>query len=128
MEVKLLGYGLKVSLPIESQVKWFKKKYCLMQNILYVSSFGWDNEKVMITCENGVFYEYVKSRKRKSKNKSFDHMCSNIGTMVESLAAMVPKLDGLINVLSNDKNISDLQGKLYGEISKIEGSADEKII
>lgn len=60
MEVKLLGYGLKVSPPIESQVKWFKQKYCFMHNILYVSSFGWDNEKVMITCENGVFYEYVK--------------------------------------------------------------------
>lgn len=73
-------------------------------------------------------YLINKSRKRKSKNKSFDHMCSNIGTMAESLAAMVPKLDGLINVLSNDKNISDLQGKLYGEISKIEGLADEKII
>lgn len=39
-----------------------------------------------------------------------------------------PKLDGLINLLSNDKNIADLQGKLYGEISKIEGLADEKII
>lgn len=60
MDVKLLGYGLKVSPPIESQVKWFKQKYCFMLNILSVSSFGWDNEKVMITCENGVFGEYVK--------------------------------------------------------------------
>lgn len=46
-----------------------------------------------------------KFRKRKSTNKSFDHMYSNIGTMAESLAAMVLKLDGLINVLSNDKNL-----------------------
>lgn len=34
-------------------------------------------------------YLMNKSRKRKNKNKTFDHMCSNIGTMAESLTAMV---------------------------------------
>lgn len=36
-------------------------------------------------------------------------MCSNIGAMAKSVAAIVPRLDDLINVLSAiDKNIIDL--------------------
>ena len=49
-------------------------------------------------------------------------MSSNMGAMPESISAMVPKLDGLISVLSTaDKELYDLQAKLYGEICKIEG-------
>ena len=54
-----------------------------------------------------------KSRKRKSKDKSFDHMCSNIGAMAELVATMVLKLNGLISELSNGYVMVDLQIKLY---------------
>ena len=33
---------------------------------------------------------------------------------------MVPNIDGLITALSSDREITDLQGKLYREMSKIE--------
>ena len=68
-----------------------------------------------------------RSRKRKNKNKSFDHMCSRIGTMADSVAAMIRKMNGLVTALSSDKEIADLQGNLYREMSKIEGLADEEI-
>lgn len=42
--------------------------------------------------------------------------------MAKSVAAMVPKIDDLINVLSNNKNITYLQGKLSKEIEDL---ADE---
>ena len=31
-----------------------------MSDMLSLSGFGWDNDKMMITCEMDVFYEYVK--------------------------------------------------------------------
>lgn len=68
-----------------------------------------------------------KSKKIKSKDKLFDHMCSKIEIMADSVAAMVPKIDGLITALSSDEEIADLQGKLYVEMSKIGGLADEEI-
>lgn len=57
-----------------------------------------------------------KSRKRKSKGKSFDHMCLNIGTTAKLMVTMVFGLNGFISafsnnkisVLSNDKDIADL--------------------
>ncbi|KAK9190084.1 hypothetical protein WN943_018685 [Citrus x changshan-huyou] len=48
-----------------------------------------------------------------------------MGAMPESISAIVPKLDGLISVLSTaDKELYDLQAKLCGEICKIEGLGD----
>lgn len=67
------------------------------------------------------------STKRKSKDKLLDHMYSMIRTIAESVAELVPKIDGLISIFSSDKDIADLQGKLYGEMSRIEGLADEEI-
>ena len=42
-------------------------------------------------------------RKMKNKDKLFDHMCSRIGTMADSVATMVLKIDGLITTLSSDR-------------------------
>lgn len=67
-------------------------------------------------------------RKKKSKDKTFGQMCPNIMTMAKSVATIVPRLDDLINVISaSDKDIIDLQVKLYEEIIKIKGLGDEKI-
>ena len=74
----------------------------------------------------------VSTRKEKSrsknKDKAFENMCSNIGSMAQSVAAMVPKLDGLIDVLSTaDKDVAGLQATLYKEIMKIEGLDDDQL-
>ena len=45
---------------IESRVKWFNRKHCAIFDMLTLSGFGWDNEKMMIICVKDVFYEYVK--------------------------------------------------------------------
>ena len=61
-------------------------------------------------------------KKKRTKDKTFENMSSNMGAMAKSISAMVPKLDGLISVLSTtDKELSDLQARLYGEICKIKG-------
>ncbi|KAH9778941.1 Myb DNA-bind 3 domain-containing protein [Citrus sinensis] len=68
-------------------------------------------------------------KKRRTKDKTFENMSSNMGAMAESISAIVPKLDGLISVLSTaDKELSDLQAKLYGEICKIEGLGEQEIL
>lgn len=55
-------------------------------------------------------------------------MCSSIGTMVETVAAMVPQLNELVNVLSTAyKDVADLQVKLYDEKMKIEGLTEDEI-
>ena len=55
-------------------------------------------------------------------------MCLRIGTMTNSVAAMISKIDCLIIALYSHKKITDLQDKLYGEMSKIEGLANEENI
>ncbi|KAK9209312.1 hypothetical protein WN944_001678 [Citrus x changshan-huyou] len=68
-------------------------------------------------------------KKRRTKDKTFENMSSNMGAMAESISVMVPKLDGLISVLSTtDKELSDLQAKLYGEICKIEVLGEQEIL
>ena len=68
-------------------------------------------------------------KKRRIKNKTFENMSSNMGAMIESTSAMVPKLDGFISVLFTvDKELSDLQAKLYSEICKIEGLGEQEIL
>ncbi|ESR33672.1 hypothetical protein CICLE_v10006825mg [Citrus x clementina] len=68
-------------------------------------------------------------KKRRTKDKTFENMSSNMGAMAESISAIVPKLDGLISVLSTaDKELFDLQAKLYGEICKIEGLGEQEIL
>lgn len=68
-------------------------------------------------------------KKRRTKDKTFENMSSNMGAMADSISAIVPKLDGLISVLSTaDKELSDLQAKLYGEICKIEGLGEQEIL
>ncbi|GMN22149.1 hypothetical protein TIFTF001_043459 [Ficus carica] len=74
---------------------------------------------------------FLHTRKRpeaKIKTRHFENMCSNIGSMAQSVAAMVPKLDGLIDVLSTaDKDVAGLQATLYEEIMKIEGLDDDQL-
>lgn len=44
-------------------------------------------------------------KKRRTKDKTFDNMCSNIEAMAESISAIATKLDGLISILSTaDRN------------------------
>lgn len=69
-----------------------------------------------------------RSRKRKNKERTIDRMCSSIGTMAETVAAMVPQLNELVNVLSTaDKDVADLQVKLYDEKMAIEGLIEDEI-
>ena len=67
--------------------------------------------------------------KTKNKDKAIEEMCSNIGSMAQSVEAMVPKLGGLFEVLSTvDKEISKLQGKLMEELMKVNALNEDQII
>ena len=46
-------------------------------------------------------------------------MSKNFGLMAKAVVGMAPKLDGLVNVLSTDKDLTELQSKLDGELSKM---------
>ncbi|GMN65503.1 hypothetical protein TIFTF001_034563 [Ficus carica] len=64
----------------------------------------------------------------KNKDKAFENMCSNIGLMAQFVAAMVPKLNGLIDMLSTvNKDVAGLQANLYEEIMKSEGLDDDQL-
>ena len=60
MEAKLPGCAIKASPHIESRVKWFKQKYCAMTNMLSLSGFGLDADKMILQCEKNLSDEYVK--------------------------------------------------------------------
>jgi hypothetical protein len=54
------------------------------------------------------------------KARALDDMAKKFGLMSEAIAGMAPKFEGLINVLSTDKDLADMQGKLGGELRKMD--------
>ena len=58
MEAKLPGCELKVSPHIESRIK--KAKYFALTELLALSGFVWNEEKMMLACEKSVYDETTK--------------------------------------------------------------------
>ncbi|KAK0590106.1 hypothetical protein LWI29_022765 [Acer saccharum] len=63
----------------------------------------------------------VSKRARTVRNKATNEMHKDFSNMASAIAAMAPKLDGLINVLSYEKEVADLQAKLKNELNNMEG-------
>ncbi|KAK1570953.1 hypothetical protein Q3G72_009570 [Acer saccharum] len=63
----------------------------------------------------------VSKRARTVRNKATNEMHKDFSNMAFAIAAMAPKLDGLINVLSYEKEVADLQAKLKDELNNMEG-------
>lgn len=49
-----------------------------------------------------------------------DEMTKQFSSMAQAIAGVGPKLDGLVHVLSTEINLTELQEKLHGELSKME--------
>lgn len=62
----------------------------------------------------------IASNNSRLRGKTLDEMSKNFGLMAKAVAGMAPKLDGLVNVLSTDKDLTELQSKLDGELSKMD--------
>ncbi|CAN6562247.1 unnamed protein product [Malus baccata var. baccata] len=75
MEAKLPGCGLKVCPYIESRIKTLKAKYFALTELLSLSEFEWNEEKMMLVCEKSVYDETVKGKKDASGlyDKPFPH-------------------------------------------------------
>ncbi|KAK1555261.1 hypothetical protein Q3G72_024090 [Acer saccharum] len=63
----------------------------------------------------------VSKHARTVRNKATNEMHKDFSNMTSAIAAMAPKLDGLINVLSYEKEVVDLQSKLKNELNNMEG-------
>ena len=63
----------------------------------------------------------VSKRARTVRNKATNEMHKDFSNMAFAIATMAPKLDGLINVLSYEKEVADLQAKLKNELNNMEG-------
>ncbi|KAK4857154.1 hypothetical protein QYF36_025117 [Acer negundo] len=123
------------------RVKTLKAKYCALHELLSQSGFGndADNEEEL-TQDDATDHENVESfidllngiisnpnmefqsqdTEEFGISSSQPPKCST-SNMASAIAAMAPKLDGLINVLSYKKEVTDLQAKLKSELNNIEG-------
>ncbi|KAL6184451.1 hypothetical protein ACLB2K_045852 [Fragaria x ananassa] len=222
MEAKLPGHGILANPHIESRIKTLKAKYAALSEMLNQSGFSWNEQEMMLVCEQSVFTEWVKKRNKdaaglyskpfrhyynlgeiygrdrangqnvgnvdgdeeeirrentnvdpledetlfdnvnqsanmepqhegyedvdvsftqpspqtpsvsqhipsqsvgssnsRRKGKALHEMSKNFSLMAKAVAGMAPKLDGLVNVLSTDKDLTELQSKLDGELSKM---------
>ncbi|CAL8159581.1 unnamed protein product [Prunus armeniaca] len=54
---------LKASAHIESRVKTLKGKYGALADALSQSGFGWNEEEMMLVCEESVFDAWAKNKK-----------------------------------------------------------------
>lgn len=78
--------------------------------------------------ENALSSSTNRYRKRKKNERTIDCMCSSIETMIEIVAAMVPKINKMVNVLSTaDKDVTNFQVKLYDEMTTIEGLTEDEM-
>ena len=69
-----------------------------------------------------IIVQQISPRKDKNKYSNTSGMYSSVKVMAESVAGMIPKLDGLINVLSTqDKEVANLLTKVFDEMLKIDG-------
>ncbi|PQQ03133.1 ATPase WRNIP1 [Prunus yedoensis var. nudiflora] len=147
LEAKIPDCGLKASPHIESRVKTLKLKYFALTEMLSLSRFGWNEEKMMLVCEKSVYDEWVEglddfdasfaqpntqqqrpthstssvaNNSRNKRPKVVDEMTKQCSSMAQAIAGVGPKLDGLVHVLSTEINLTELQEKLHGELSKME--------
>ena len=69
-----------------------------------------------------IVVQQISPRKAKNKDRDTGGMYSSVKAIAKSVAGMIPKLDGLINVLSTqDKEVADLLAKVFDEMLKIDG-------
>ncbi|XP_042414979.1 uncharacterized protein LOC122004113 [Zingiber officinale] len=64
LEVSLPGHGIKAKPHIESRLRTFQKLHNVVHDMLFgvgSSGFGWDSEKKLVTTENSVWDEYIKT-------------------------------------------------------------------
>ncbi|BBN70239.1 hypothetical protein Prudu_1449S000300 [Prunus dulcis] len=54
------------------------------------------------------------------KVNALNEMSNKFGLVAKAVAGMAPQLAGLVNVLSTEKDLADMQAKLGGELRKIE--------
>ncbi|KAB2608596.1 hypothetical protein D8674_011764 [Pyrus ussuriensis x Pyrus communis] len=75
MEARLLGCGLKVFSYIQPRIKTLKAKYFTITELLALSGFEGNKEKMMFVCEKSVYYETTKGKKDASGlyDKAFPH-------------------------------------------------------
>ncbi|CAN6708654.1 unnamed protein product [Malus baccata var. baccata] len=75
MEAKLPRCGLKASPHIESRIKTLKATYFALTELLALSGFEWNEEKMMLACEKSAYDEATKGKKDASGlyNKPFPH-------------------------------------------------------
>ncbi|KAK9193690.1 hypothetical protein WN944_004387 [Citrus x changshan-huyou] len=91
-----------------------------------MNNFGDDissaNKSAPSQAENAHSSSANKYKKRKNKDRDTGDMYSSVKAMAESMTKMIPKLDGLINVLfTQDKEVADLLAKVFDEMLKIDG-------
>lgn len=98
-------------------------------NIIYIRISIFSNSQALANKnESAPSNSSHPKKERRTKDKTFHNMCSKIGATTESISTMVPKLDGLISVLSTtNKQLSYLQVKLYDKMRKIVGLSEKEI-
>ncbi|CAN6685443.1 unnamed protein product [Malus baccata var. baccata] len=110
MEAKLLGCGLKASPHIESHIKTLKEKYFALTELLALSGFEWNEEKMM-ACEK-IRLEDANANQNEGQDESGndfdisfsrarvgDEMAKEFSIMAKAIADVGPKLDGLVHAL-----------------------------
>ena len=90
-----------------------------------MNDFGDDislaNKSAPSQAENAHCSSANKSKTRKNKYRDISGMYSSVKAMVELVAGMILKLDGLINIISTqDKEVADLLAKVFDEMLKID--------
>ncbi|KAL6146838.1 hypothetical protein ACLB2K_057515 [Fragaria x ananassa] len=64
MEAKLPGHGILTNPHIESHIKTLKAKYVVLSEMLNQSGFSWNEQEMMLVCEQSVFIEWVEKRNK----------------------------------------------------------------
>ncbi|XP_058075339.1 uncharacterized protein At2g29880-like isoform X3 [Magnolia sinica] len=68
---------------VQNRLRYYKREYIAIRDMLAASGFGWDNERMVITAPDEVWEDYLKSHPRAT------HLCGKRIERMDDLAVIV---------------------------------------
>ncbi|KAF8395559.1 hypothetical protein HHK36_019507 [Tetracentron sinense] len=94
---------------IRSRLRYWRKFYHTINNLINQSVFGWNDAKKMIEADDYTWTEYLKDNEKKKRKKSRrESVTDDIQVFSESFKCIADAIEGVSSVIDMDKLFTEL--------------------